>query len=310
MNNSIFELSEKELRQMFWAHVSNTQQKACADIYKHEILWAIQDGSKKKVINLLKIMRTHLDDFEQARVFFAFWDQKRVNINCQLVSEDDPNYDRAQKYLQIFEWEFLFLTCGGTIDKTYEEGKKAENYIIGNPVVWEIIRELWLNMQHKVQEILRKDSLYMWEEMSEDRIQVAQAVNENKNVKKIIITHGTDTTPETAMTIEKYIWVQEIEKRKQVIVLVWSSKPYSDRTTDAIWNVDFAVRMAEEYEKQWKYGVFVAMEGEMIPAHRAYKCFDGTFIDTKYADITFENPEIDHRLWQRTWDGTYTVIQK
>ena len=54
------------------------------------------------------------------------------------------------------------FTTGGTIDKVYFDD--MSNYEVGEPQVGEVLREAGVNFEYEVEEIARKDSLYVTDE--------------------------------------------------------------------------------------------------------------------------------------------------
>lgn len=140
------------------------------------------------------------------------------------------------------------FTTGGTIDKVYFDAKSE--FAIGDSLLPELIAEANVTGPWQIQGLLRKDSLEMEDE---DRAAVHRAVLDS-DASKILITHGTDTMPDTARALE------DIEGK--TIVLVGSMQPARMRRSDAVFNLGFAWASVQLLPP----GVYVAMNGEVFEA--------------------------------------------
>ncbi|WP_404365387.1 asparaginase domain-containing protein [Marinobacter sp.] len=140
------------------------------------------------------------------------------------------------------------FTTGGTIDKVYFDAKSE--FAIGDSLLPELIAEANVTGPWQIQELLRKDSLEMEDE---DRAAVYRAVLDS-HASRIIITHGTDTMPDTARALK------DIEGK--TIVLVGSMQPARMRRSDAVFNLGFAWASVQLLPP----GVYVAMNGEVFEA--------------------------------------------
>jgi len=88
--------------------------------------------------------------------------------------------------------QIKIFTTGGTIDKVYFDEKST--YEVGEPKIAEVIKEANVNLSFTIESLFRKDSL----EMSDsDREEIYRRVVAEK-LRRIVITHGTDTMTDTA----------------------------------------------------------------------------------------------------------------
>lgn len=145
------------------------------------------------------------------------------------------------------------ITTGGTIDKVYFDAKSS--YEVGEPMVGQLFKEAEVAFEFTVQELMRKDSL----ELSDaDRAAIRAAV-EAAPERHVIVTHGTDTMPETARAL--------LGIRDKVVVLTGALYPARFRWTDAIFNVGGAVAAA------WALapGIWVVVNGRVYAGDRVRK---------------------------------------
>ena len=140
------------------------------------------------------------------------------------------------------------FTTGGTIDKIYFDAKSE--FAIGDSLVPELLAEANITGSWEIRELLRKDSLEMEEP---DRALVRQAVQDSE-AARIIITHGTDTMPDTARALK--------DVSGKTIVLVGAMQPARMRYSDAVFNLGFAWAAVQLLPP----GVYVAMNGEVFEA--------------------------------------------
>ena len=141
-----------------------------------------------------------------------------------------------------------FLTTGGTIDKIYFDD--LSQFEVGESQVQHILAEGLVDFEFEVVALMHKDSL---EVTAEDRRKLHEYI-EKDNAKRYVITHGTDTMPETAEAL------RDLEGR--TIVLTGALTPARFRQTDAVFNVGMAVAVAQVA----KPGVYIAMSGQVFEA--------------------------------------------
>ena len=141
--------------------------------------------------------------------------------------------------------KLLIITTGGTIDKIYFDDKS--DYQIGEPQIGETLRAMNVGFEFQVQPLMRKDSLHL---SDEDRQLIREAVIES-DAKHILITHGTDTMPETALVL------QDIPGK--TIVLTGALHPARFRDSDAVFNIGCAVGSVQSLPQ----GTWIAMNGKV-----------------------------------------------
>lgn len=145
------------------------------------------------------------------------------------------------------------ITTGGTIDKVYFDAKSS--YEVGEPMVGQLFKEAEVAFEFKLQELMRKDSLELTDA---DRAAIRAAV-EAAPERHVIVTHGTDTMPETARAL--------LGIRDKVVVLTGALYPARFRWTDAIFNVGGAVAAV------WVLppGIWVVVNGRVYAGDKVRK---------------------------------------
>ena len=149
-----------------------------------------------------------------------------------------------------------FVTTGGTIDKIYFDA--LSQFEVGDSLVKHILTDGLVEFEYDIVPLLQKDSL----EMTDADRQSLYDLIAKDDAKHFIITHGTDTMPETA---EKLAGLAE-----KTIVLTGALTPARFRTTDAVFNVGMAVAAVQACEP----GVYIAMNGQVFPAGEVRKTRD------------------------------------
>ena len=145
---------------------------------------------------------------------------------------------------------------GGTIDKIYFDAKSK--YEVGAPAVGKMLNQIAVNLDIKVTSLMAKDSLEMTDE---DRAIIAQAV-ESCDADRIIITHGTDTMPDTARSLS--------DLSNKVVVLTGALAPAIFKDSDAMFNVGGALAAVQALDS----GVYIVMNGELFDAMNVRKDVD------------------------------------
>ncbi len=140
------------------------------------------------------------------------------------------------------------FTTGGTIDKVYFDANSQ--FEVGTSLLPELLAESNIHEGYRVQELMRKDSLEMTDA---DRQAVLEAVSASE-CDRILITHGTDTMPDTAAALAKL--------EGKTIVLFGAMQPARMRRTDALFNIGFAWSSVQLLSP----GVYIAMNGEVFEA--------------------------------------------
>ena len=142
------------------------------------------------------------------------------------------------------------IITGGTIDSEWN-GSKDTVAVSDHSTLPMYFEELEKNLKFPFKltftEICMKDSRAIDDE---DRKEIVKAIEEN-SAKKIMITHGTYTMPETARYIKKHI-----RRKDQTIVLTGSMVPIKGFDfSDGPFNLGFAIAMMEKLDP----GVYVCM---------------------------------------------------
>jgi L-asparaginase len=154
------------------------------------------------------------------------------------------------------------FTTGGTIDKIYFDA--LSEFQVGESPLDAILREANVGIAYELTSLMRKDSLELTDA---DRDAIRAAVAGSK-ATHILITHGTDTMAQTAERL------RDIEGK--TIILTGAMQPARLRSTDAIFNVGFAIAAAQLQAP----GVYIAMNGRIFPAGRVRKDrAAGQFVD-------------------------------
>lgn len=169
-----------------------------------------------------------------------------------------------------------FVMTGGTIDSFYDGTKDT---VVPNKesVIPAYIKSLKLAEETAFSMVCMKDSRDLHEA---DLKKVLEVVEESK-FKKIIVTHGTYTMPDTARFLKA-----NLKRKDQVIVFVGSFVPIQGfAPSDASFNLGYALAISN-YLKE---GIYVCMNGRIFnPDEIAKLISEGRFIS-----IFGENTEYD-----------------
>lgn len=145
------------------------------------------------------------------------------------------------------------FTTGGTIDKVYFDA--LSEFQVGETALDAILREANVSLDYQITSLMRKDSLELTDA---DRAAIHRAVS-TCEATNILITHGTDTMAQTASALSQIA--------DKTVVLTGSMQPARLRSTDAIFNVGFAVAAAQLKPP----GVYIAMNGQVFEAGHVHK---------------------------------------
>ncbi|MDJ0749645.1 MAG: asparaginase domain-containing protein [Woeseiaceae bacterium] len=146
-----------------------------------------------------------------------------------------------------------FITTGGTIDKVYFD--ELSQFEVGESVLEHILREGLVQFDWDVVPLMKKDSL----EIQDTDRRVLRDYIANDDATRYVITHGTDTMPETAEMLQSL--------KGRTIVLTGALTPARFRTTDAVFNVGMAVAAVQTLDP----GVYIAMSGQVFRAGEVRK---------------------------------------
>ena len=155
----------------------------------------------------------------------------------------------------------LVITTGGTIDKVYFDANS--DFQVGEPTVPHVFHDAAVSLPWRVVPLMRKDSLEMDDD---DRAAIRRACEEAEE-SHILITHGTDTMAQTAVSL--------MAVTGKTIVLTGALAPARFRVTDAIFNLGLALGALQSLPG----GTWIAMNGTIFPAdevrkNRQASCFE------------------------------------
>jgi len=160
--------------------------------------------------------------------------------------------------------KILFIITGGTIDSladgyngisVFEEGQQS--------IIPEYINSKFPDNDCEFSTVCMKDS----GDITHDETiknNIIKLIDES-DTNKVIITHGTDTMPDTASFINS-----TKQNEDAVVVMVGAMSPLRADDTDGYKNLDFAVRKVQELDS----GVFIAMHRQVFDAGNVRKDFE------------------------------------
>lgn len=165
-----------------------------------------------------------------------------------------------------------FVIMGGTIDSFYEGTKDT---IVPNKksIIPSFVKSLKLYSKTEFTEICMKDSRDV---VKADRNNVLRAVEKSPH-KKIIITHGTYTMPDTARFLKS-----NIKRTDQTIVLTGSMIPISGFSpSDGPFSIGYAIAKVQDLAP----GIYVCMNGRIFLPEEVIKVSK----EGRFASIFGEN---------------------
>ena len=154
------------------------------------------------------------------------------------------------------------LVTGGTFDKEYNE--LSGTLFFRDTHVREMLRLGRCQLDLEVRPLMMIDSLDMTDA---DRERILASCLDADG-ERVVITHGTDTMPDTARFLGGRI-------TGQTIVLTGAMVPYTFGSSDGLFNLGSALAFAQSLP----HGVYVAMNG---------RCFDWRNVRKNKATGTFE----------------------
>ncbi|MBI4360473.1 asparaginase [Candidatus Micrarchaeota archaeon] len=146
------------------------------------------------------------------------------------------------------------LVTGGTFDKFYDEIHAKLSF--SKTHVPQVLKEGRCHLDVEVETLLLKDSLDF---KDEDRKAVADACEAAKE-KRIVVTHGTDTMPETAEAVAKKV-------SRKTVVLTGAMIPFTFGSSDGLFNLGSALAFVQTLPP----GVYLAMNGRYFKAGNVQK---------------------------------------
>ena len=157
------------------------------------------------------------------------------------------------------------IITGGTIDSSWN-GIKDTAVVNAHSIIPDYFQKLIIYPKIKFTEICMKDSR---EINRRDLSNILEATEKSK-AKKILITHGTYTMPDTAKFLEA-----NLRRKDQTIVFTGSMVPLEGvYPTDAGFNLGFAISKVQDL----KPGFYICMNGDTFnPQEVAKNLGEGKF---------------------------------
>lgn len=144
-----------------------------------------------------------------------------------------------------------FILTGGTIDSYYEPTKDTA---VPNQhsIIPQFIKSLKLYEEFEFSEICMKDSRDL---TKSDLNKIYDAIQKSPH-KRIIITHGTYTMPDTARFLEA-----NLKSKDKIIIFTGSMIPLVGFSpSDAPFNLGFSIAKSQELPN----GIYVCMNGRVF----------------------------------------------
>jgi len=137
-------------------------------------------------------------------------------------------------------------TTGGSIDKYYST--LTSEFEVGDPQIRAILDQANVDVDYEIDSLFKKDSLQL---KDRDRALIHDKIQGDPH-HRIIITHGTDTMVETALSL--------IDIPGKIIVITGAMQPAAFRETDAHFNIGCAVIALQTLTE----GVYIVMNGRVF----------------------------------------------
>jgi len=145
------------------------------------------------------------------------------------------------------------FTTGGSLDKGYST--RESEFVVQEPQIGEVLEAANVAFDYEIESLLMKDSL----EISEEDRALIEARVRSEECRHILITHGTDTMALTAQRLSSV--------EGKTIVLTGAMQPASFRSTDAHFNIGFALASLFQLPP----GVYLAMNGAVFDPRKVRK---------------------------------------
>jgi L-asparaginase len=146
------------------------------------------------------------------------------------------------------------LVTGGTFDKEYNE-RTGQLYFKDTHIA-EMLRLGRSRVEVSIRTVMMVDSLEMTDA---DRALIVQNCLQSEE-DRIVITHGTDTMPETAAVVARVV-------SGKTVVLAGAMIPYAFGSSDGLFNLGSALAFVQALPP----GVYIAMNGKCFPWDRVRK---------------------------------------
>jgi len=158
-----------------------------------------------------------------------------------------------------------FILTGGTID-SYYDGTKDTVVANKKSVIPGYIKDLKLTEEVVFDQICMKDSRHITEK---DLIKLLKTVEESPH-KRIIITHGTYTMPDTARYLQG-----NLQRKDQTIILTGSMAPMKGAAVAAPSDGPFNLGYSMSEVQSLPEGIYVCMNGRIFKPNEVLKMLYG-----------------------------------
>lgn len=152
----------------------------------------------------------------------------------------------------MIEDRIRIITTGGTFDKLYDAVKGELTF--RESQLPRILHQARVTLPVHLDNIFAVDSLVMTEEQRRTIVEDALSCIE----KMVVIVHGTDTMVDTAELLKASMKADD----GHVFVLTGAMIPYSLESSDAVFNLGFALASVQLLSS----GVYIVMGGQVFMA--------------------------------------------
>ena len=157
----------------------------------------------------------------------------------------------------------VFVT-GGTFDKEYDE--LGGRLYFKDTHIWDMLRLARCRLEVTTRTLMMIDSLEMKD--GDRRLVVESCASCEES--RIVVTHGTDTMPETARALV----AADLAAKGKTVVLTGAMIPYAFGSSDGLFNLGSALSFVQVLPP----GVYVAMNGRYFAGDKVRKNRDrGSF---------------------------------
>ena len=154
--------------------------------------------------------------------------------------------------------KILMIITGGTIDSFYD-GTKDTVVPLKRSAIPDYIKSLKFKEPIMFNQVCMKDSRSL---TGEDLKKILSSINRSSS-KRIIITHGTYTMPDTARFLSF-----NLKRKDQTIILTGSMMPLTGFSpSDAPFNLGYSLSAINSL----KHGIYVCMNGQIFSSGEVAK---------------------------------------
>jgi L-asparaginase len=139
------------------------------------------------------------------------------------------------------------LVTGGTLDKEYNQ--LDGELVFTKTHIADILTQAKCTAEVTIETVMLKDSLHM---VDADRQSILESIRRCPE-DKVIVTHGTDTMPETAAVVGQAV-------TDKTVVFVGAMVPYSFVNSDALFNLGCAFTAVQVLPR----GSYITMNGKVF----------------------------------------------